>query len=807
MKWLFDIKYAYRMLLKNPGFTSLTVSVMAAGLGLCVFMLAFISSVMTRPLPFEQGEQMYIIEAEFDGIRYNGGSLLIHDYEAIREQSQNFNEIGAYHAATANLSNGDRAQRFFGAVTETNMFAFTGTHPILGRAFTEQDALDGAPAVTVIGHDVWQDYFNQDQSVVGKTVKINGVETEIIGVMPAGYKFPIAAQLWMPLSVDASRLKRSESPNVAVFVKKKPEVSLETASQELKEIMKGIAQQYPETNSKTSAYITTFQKGLMGNGADMIIGLMLTAVTFVLALACINVGNLLLARANERAKETAIRVALGAPRTRLIMQMMWESVFICTLGGLFGLFLAAWGLELMDSTLPQMLPIAVPFWWMMSLDTELVLQSVAIILITAFITGIVPAWKMSRSDFNAVLRDGTRGAMGKRAGRINRILVILEVALSCILLSLSGVLFVVLQEANNTYYGADINQKLTARVGLPEINYANESDRMQYFQRLLDKLSAIPGVNNAGVVSSLPGNNSSYQAFQPEGFEINDNQYPHTGQVVSVPGSMQALDIKLLEGRYFDSRDQEASLPVAVITQSMAEKYWPNESALGKRFKFMEQENAPWLTVVGIVNHVIHGQPYDIMKHRPTAYLSYTQNKNRFMSLFIDVQGDANQYTEALVSAVASIDPEVPAYDISTLEEDISRNIGGMTFIRDLFAVFALCALLLASSGIYGVISNSTSRRTQEIGIRRAIGATDEKVMSMLMKQGWFQLVVGLIFGLPIGFLASQGIVQLVGPESNHYYLVFAAIPAIICLVVSLATYLPAKRAIKLEPSSALRYE
>lgn len=807
MKWLFDIKYAYRMLLKNPGFTSLTVSVMAAGLGICIFMLAFISSILTRPLPFEQGEQMYMIELEYDGVHYNGGSILHPDYLTIKEQSNSYSEIGAYYTATANLSNGDRAQRYSSVVAEANIFSFTSTSPLMGRSFTEQDATSGAEPVTVIGFDIWQNYFNGDQSIVGQSVKINGVDTLIIGVMPQGYLFPMAAQLWQPLTEDSARVKRSEAMQMAIYVKKKPEVSIEQANQEVKEIMSKLAQQYPETNSKNSAYVATFQEWMMGNGTSMIIGLMLTAVTFVLVLACVNVGNLLFARANERAKETAIRVALGAPRGRLIMQMMWESVFICGLGGVFGLFLAAWSLELLEVILPNMLPISVPFWWQMSLDNELIWQSIVIILVTAFITGILPAWKMSSSDFNAVLRDGTRGAMGKKAGRINRILVIVEVALSCILLSLSGVLFVVLQEVNSSDFGAKIENKLTARVGLPQVTYQDDSKRTQYYQRLIAKLKTIPGVNEAGAMSGLPGNGTGYQAFQPEGYEITENQYPYTGQGVIYIGSMQAMGMKLLEGRYFDSRDRIDSLPVSVITASMAKKYWPAGSALGKRFKYVEGEDEPWLTVVGVINHVIHGQPFSNMKYRTTAYLPYTQQTGRFMSIFIDTQGNPDQYQEALISAVASIDPEVPAYSISVLTERLKRSTGGMSFVRDLFAVFAVCALLLASSGIYGVLANSTSRRTQEIGIRRAIGASDEKVLLMLMKQGWVQLLIGLVVGLPIGYLVSQGVVQMLGPGTNNYYIVFAIIPVIISLVVTMATFVPAKRAISMEPCSALRYE
>ena len=359
---------------------------MAAGLGLCVFMLAFIASVMTRPLPFDSSEHMYIVEAMEDGVHYNGGSLVLHDFEAIKAQSDSFTEIGAFYSATANLSNGDRAQRFSATVASYGMFEFTSTMPLLGRTFNEKDATEGSAPVAVIAYSTWQNYFGGDKTIIGQKVKNNGVFTQIIGVMPEGYRFPAMADLWLPMKDDATRPSRTDTISVSGYVMKKPDRSLEQVGEELRSIMAEVAAKHPETNSNTSAYINTFQKAMMGDGADMIVGLMLTAVIFVLILACVNVGNLLLARANERAKETAIRVALGAPHSRLIMQMMWESIIICVLGGLFGLLLAAWGLELLSYVLPNMLPIALPFWWIMSLDTELVVKAVLLIAATAFIT-------------------------------------------------------------------------------------------------------------------------------------------------------------------------------------------------------------------------------------------------------------------------------------------------------------------------------------------------------------------------------------------------------------------------------------
>ncbi len=795
------------MLLKNPGFSGLTIAVMTAGLGLCIYMFSFIQSVMFRPLPFENGDKMYVVEAEIDGVFYNNGSLLLHDYQEIKQQTDSFSIIGAYYPSTANLSNGDRAERYVAVNTTANLFDYTGIHPIMGRTLTPEDNQSGAQKVAVIGYRLWQDYFNGATDIIGKTVKNNGVVTEIVGVMPEGFRFPINHQVWIPMTDDHTRLSRTEAPNVSGFVLLKDDVSLEQASQEIKTIMTELEKRYPETNSRTSGYITTFKKAVMGNGSEMIIGMMLTAVLFVLILACVNVGNLLFARANERAKETAIRVALGAPQYRLIMQMMWESVIICTIGGLFGLFGAAWALELTVDTLPSLMPMEVPYFWTLELDAELIAQTTLIVLLTSFLTGIVPAWKMSRSDFNAVLRDGTRGALSKRAGRVNQILVIVEVALSCVLLCMSGVLVVLLQEVDQTYYGANLDNKLKARIGLPEISYDDDTSKETYFLQLLTRLKDKPGVKSAGAMSSLPGEGAWYTTFETDGREVIENNYPRAHLIISYTGTMQALNMPLVSGRYFNINDRKGNQRVAIVTRSLAEKYWPGEDPLGKQLRWIETDNKEWITVVGIVNHTIHGQPYSMMKHRPSIYVPYSQQPSRFMDLFIEVSGNPNDYRQVLSSTVSSVDPEVPAYNVNTIDDALQRSTGGMFFIRSLFSVFALCALLLASSGIYGVLANSTARRTQEIGIRRAIGASDEKILSMMMRQGWFQLSIGLLFGLPLGYLTSLGFVQLVGPESSNYLWVFLFIPTTIAIVVSLATFFPAKKAIQMEPSSALRYE
>lgn len=807
MKTLFDLKYAMRMLHKNPGFSLLTVGIMAMGFALCIYMLSFILSTVLRPLPFDGGERMRVIEAMVDGIGWNGGSMEQYEYHAIRDEAQSFDEMGWYYTGTANLSNGERAARFRGVFTEPGMFAYTGIQPVLGRVFNEREARLGAQPVAVISFHLWQDYFAADADIIGQSVKVNGRQTEIIGVMPEGFKFPVFHDLWLPNREDVNSVAKGQGVGGVIYTKLKPGVSEEEARLEIVAIMQRLEQEYPEVNSGRSAYIATYQSNMMGNGSDGIVGIMVISVLFVMALACFNVGNLLLARANERAKETAIRVALGAPTKRLILQMMWESAIICFLGATFGILVTAWMLELTNAILPNMMPIPVPYWWEMGLQLDLLVYSVIITVLTAVFTGLVPAWRMVKSDFNSVLRDGTRGAIGKRAGLMNRVLVVAEVALSCALLIVSMVLYMLIDQANTADYGANTDHILTARLGIPGEAYSGDGERYRFFRDAVDTAAAIPGVRSVGAGTSLPSFNTGSDNIVPEGMEIIDNTYPRAGAAVMTVETLDTMGMTLLEGRWFDSRDTADSLKVAVITDSAARLFWPGESALGKRYKNLATETPEGLTVVGVVKHIIHGQPYENVKHKPTTYVPMSQNEVRFMTLALKVEGDPNQYRAPLIDALAKVDSEIPAYSIIELNERIAQSTGGMNFLNTNFMIFAVCALFLAASGIYGVLANSTQRRTQEIGVRRAIGATDATVMTMLVKQGARLCLIGLLIGMPLAYLMSSVFVGLVGNNSNNIWFSFVLVPGLIAAVVGLATVMPARRAIAMEPSVALRYE
>jgi predicted permease len=808
MNFFFDLKYAVRLLMRSPGFLVLTVSAMAAGLGLSFYMLAFLDHIWLRPLPFENGERMVVIVPTLNG-EMSGGSVSTHEFHALKNGTTSFSMMGAYNSGAAILSNGDRAVRHQMSWVEPKFFEYVGVDPIMGRVLTPEDDVPGALPVAVIGYDLWQNYFNGTDEIIGQKVKVNGEVAEVVGVMPEFFVFPVANELWMAMRADEEAVPWGQGLlAVGIFAMLKPDVTMETADEDVKAVMRRAEQEHPELNTGVSGRVTTFKKRFLGTGIDQIFMIMQVAVLFVLALACINVGNLLLARGNERGKETAIRIALGAPKARLVMQMMWESVIVSSLGGAIAVLLAAWGLEITFGILSALIDIEPPFWWRATMDAPVLRIAFVVTLATAFVTGVVPAWKMSSGDFNAVLRDGTRGAQGKRAGHVGRILVISEVGLSTALLILSGVLSVLIAQAIRADYGARVDGVMTAQVVLPEGSYPDEGKRLRYYEHLSLELSRIPGVNAAGIGSNLPGTGSGSYPFEVEGYEIIDNKYPRAGFSSVGLDFFKAFDIRVLEGRAFDARDTADGMKTAVISDSLAERYWPDGDAVGGRVRwFDESSELGWVTVVGVIPHIIHGQPFDHARTKPTIYVPLTQYSGEYMTVFATTDADPDHLRQPMVDAVARVDPEIPIYAMVSLRDDVIRRTAGMVFIKDLFVIFSLCALLLASSGIYGVMANSIIQRTQEIGIRRALGATDERVMSLLMRQSWFQLGVGLIPGAAIAYVMSQGFVTIIGPETRDHNWLFLLIPLLIACIVSVATFVPARRAIRLEPSAALHYE
>jgi predicted permease len=528
----------------------------------------------------------------------------------------------------------------------------------------------------------------------------------------------------------------------------------------------------------------------------------------ILVLASINVGNLLLSRATERSKETAIRVALGAPRARLISQMLWESIIICTMGGIIGLLLVAWGLEITQGITAGFFSDRMPFWWVFGINAFNIKLFIAFVLSTIIVTGLLPAWKNSGEDFNAALRDGTRGAQSKKSGRLNRVLVISEILISLVVLIGASVMVLSSYLRTNADIGADTNGIVIATVSLTDTRYALDNKKSEFINTLQTQLENSTGVNDVMITTALPGIFSGTSEIEIEGNEYSDNKgKPKTNSIVITPGTLGKLGVALHQGRYFNSSDKGDDKRTVIVTNSFVSQHFPEQSALGKRVRFsaIDQQSSNWLTIVGIVEHTRQGdnQRGDL----PSVYRPYSQDPVVQVTIAMKSALDKTVVTKILRDTLSSIDTKLPAYRVETYAQSVHRISASVRFISSVLLIFGIAAVVLAGSGIYGVMSNTISQRTQEIGIKRALGADEQHITKELLMSGVKQLlwggIPGALLGGALGF--AMGTVMGVGIKAIAILTLTTVI--IIGTIVLLATYLPTKKALQLEPSEALHYE
>ncbi|WJY13503.1 ADOP family duplicated permease [Pectobacteriaceae bacterium CE90] len=810
MSTLFDFRYACRLLLKRPGFSLFTILIMAVGLGLCIYMYSIINSLVLKPLPFKDGDRMVMISPSINDVRLGDSPISFMDYLDIKAHSTRLEQVGYYYGDVANINLDGQASRYIAIRSGPDFFPFTGVQAAKGRLFNQQDAGEGANPVAVIGYALWQNYFGGRQDILAQSLLVNGVSTQIIGVMPKGYAFPMNNQIWLPTTLNPAHITVENAPKVQVFAKIKPGFTLADVDVELKNIMAGREQRFPEINGGHSAFAITFMDSFMGEDSKPIFLVMLLAVLLVLLLACCNVGNMLLVRAIERSKETAIRVAHGAPPLRVVMQMMWESVILCCAGGIVGLLLAGWGISLTGSLITSVVPDKPPFWWQLGIDTDVVVKALILVVIASIITGALPAWKIVHSNVNDALRDGTRGAQSRNSSRISRGLVIFEVALSSSVLCVGVLLALVVAQAAKIDYGVDSHNVWTAKVSLPPINYPDDVSKVNFFNRLVNDLKTQPGVVQAGLMSRLPGEFTSASSIELEGSSFtrsNRNQFPRANDVVVYPSTLSALGIMPEEGRLLTQNDDAQSQKVVVITRSFAQRYWPNEKdVVGKRIRWIDGEDHAWYTVVGVIPHVIQGRPFGHSQWMPSVYRSMLQVPQEQISVVVTGVPHEN-LSNVIRHAVSSIDAQLPVYQEKTLQEVIDRNTSGLSYISILFNIFGIMAVLLAGSGIYGVMAKTINQRYQEFGTRRALGATRGDIIALIMRQGWWQLVLGLVISVPVIGAISPMILVTFGYPGIGMMMLFSITSLMIGLVVTFAILLPAKRAVQTSPMDALRHQ
>ncbi|MCV2423219.1 FtsX-like permease family protein [Paucibacter sp. DJ2R-2] len=814
-----DLRHTWQSLLRHPGHALLSLLTLSCGLGFAIYAAGVYFSFTAGDLPFPEPERLVAIEASRDGERSQAKS--VHYLDLLEYQRQTPSLEGLLPLQTGIATLGGHKQypaNFQVAHIPAEIWPWLGAaaRPQLGRALQASDSQPGAAPVAVIGAELWRRFLGADPSIVGSRLKINGVDTEIVGVLPGALRFPMTQELWLPFRPPAGPLTRGQSysmgtpQHVLALGRLKPGASREQATNELNLSAQRLAQDFPASNRRVGALALPYAAWGMPDVEMIYLGLA-GAGALLLALVCLNTANLLLARANERRQELAVRAALGAPRGRLVMQMLIETWLLCLVAAALGVFFSAWALEATQQAVAATADGRLPFWIHFAMRPQAALVGLGLSLLTALATGLLPAWRASAVDLNAVLRDG-RGGQGRASGRFARALVCLQIALSSLLLLASGLQTYVVHQRLTAGTGARMEGVLTARLTPRQAEYAGNSDaaraaREGLWNRLEARLAEAAASAGARLAlsTSLPGGGMiDTDEILPEGMTVQENHYPLGGNYRINAGFFQAMEVKLLAGREFGPQDRVDSLKVAVVNQNFAQQHWPGQDPLGKRFAIVEGDAqkriGAWITVVGVTPHVLQGIGRERGLRAANFYLPISQHAPGDMGIALVGVPDNTASRELLARAVAQTDPGLALEQVFSAEERQRIAHGGEDVMAAMSLILGLLTLGLASSGIYGVTSRAVQLRSQEIGVRRAVGANDAQLMRMLLGQALRLLALALPLGLLGGALALAGELG----SSLPLGLGVTAVALLITGLVLFSTWLPARRALRQSPTAAL---
>ena len=801
-----DIRFGVRMLGKSPGFTALAVLTLSLGIGANTAIFSLINGMLLRPLPYEDGEKLLFVSEWSEQVE--DMSFSVENFKDLRDQATTLEAIMAFRSQSYVMTGSDRAERLNGREVTSGLFDTLRLKPIIGRPFTPDEDAVGAERVALLGEGFWTRRFGRDPGVLDRPLILNGEPFTVIGVMPGRMHTSMRlTDVFTPLLRREDQLggpgNRGNHPGIYVYARVKPGVSETQAREEIAGIAGRLAETYPATNARQSMTARNLHAALVEETRPRLLVLS-GAVVLVLLIACANVANLLLGRATTRRQEMAIRNALGAGRWRLARQLLTESVLLSCTGALLGVLFAYWGVRGLLAGFPANTALTEGI----SIDSTVLLFTATIAVLTGLLFGLAPAWQASRSDVHTTLKEVGRGGPGQGRHRIHAALIVMETALSLVLLLGTGLMLKSFWQVLAADAGFDERNVLTAAISAPDIKYKEPDQRRLFIEQVVTKVQSLPGVAHAA--SALPLLGGWQTGFTVEGKpEPQAGQGPSTDITRISPDYFRVMGIRLLKGRVFDSRDGATTQPVCIIDETFARKHWPDEDPLGRRVRFGgpgENNDNPWMEVVGVVNHVKHyGVDQD---SRVEMYVPYTQSPIPSFTLVVRTEGDPSLAAAAVGQAVADVDADVPLYAVRTLESITSDRVADRRLAAILISIFGGLALAMAAVGIYGVMSFAVSQRSHEMGIRMALGAQRRDILRMVIGNGMFLAIAGLGIGLVAAYfgmtpLVSSVLFQVTATDPPTYTIS----PAILLAVALLACWLPARRATRVDPNTALRYE
>ena len=803
-----DVRYAARMLWQNPGFSLIAILALALGIGANSTVYCSLYPMVLRPLPFKELDRIVTINESLPRERRSGINLAPANYRDLAERNTVFQQIAALRGRgwDANLTGAGSPQRLEGYEVTPSMFPLLGMTPLMGRTFSEQDGKAGAARAVVIGYAAWQRLLAGDPHIIGRNLMLNGSQATVIGVMPAEFDYPIGAQIWTPLAMDAPEMQSRGDHEFDVIARLRPGVTVEQARTDAERIAANLERQFPDSNAGRSFGIGLLQKDVIGDTRQYVIILMWAAV-FVLLLSCANVANLQLARALSRQKELTVRAALGASRWRLARQVLVESLMLALAGSAVGLILSLWAIAATHSALPPFIVQHIAGVKNIRLDGGVVAFTALVAALTGIVAGLIPALHVGTAlDLNNVLKTGTRGSSSAPVRRrLRSLLVISEVALALVLLVGAGLMVKGFKVLLNRYPGYESESVLSLRVTLPQKKYASDRQRADFYERAVAALAAMPGAEAAAAVKFLPeGWAWQYGSFAIEGRPTPPGEARFAGAQAVTPDFFRALQIPLRSGRVVSRQDGFDAPAVVVISDAMARSFWPAGDALGHRVKFGSQDS--WRTIVGIVAD-IHQESFDQGYYRATAYLPMAQSPPQAAGFVVRTARDPISLATAARNAVAAVDPEQPVYDIRTLHQLMSDNISGVAYAANMMFGFGIIALVLAAAGIYAVMAYAVTQRTHEIGVRMALGAQQHDVLRMVLRNSLAMGALGLAIGIPTALGLSYLLSRVLFGVVRLDLAVLSGVVALLALVAAAAGYVPARRATRVDPMIALRYE